>query len=296
MTSLRVRLRTGPAVAHYPRGATLGPRVQVAFELVWMLTGEATWRHTPDGGDPTTAPGLVLHPGNLLLSRPGIGEHFAWDTGRPCVHAYLSFTVDGVDGWGPPERWPLLRDHAAVEPLAGLCRYLVRLGGTDSAAARGRVADVVGWALDLFVNGPATDDPDAALPDHVARLVDALVAAWRDGPTRPLGLAELAAAARVSPGHLARIFRERFGVGPVAAVELVRLARAAVLLQRSNLRVGEVAAACGFVNPFHFSRRFHAAYDVSPRAYRAGRAADPLDPVRRAGLLPLAQRALGEDI
>lgn len=210
MTSPTVRLRNGPAVAHYPPGATLGPRVLPCYEFVWMLTGRASWRHTLGAGDP-------------------------------------------------------------------------------------RVLDVLGLALDLFVRGPAPEDGDSALPEHLLRLVDQLRVVWRGDRTRALALPELAVAAGVSPGHLSRLFRQRSPVGPVAAVELVRLARAAILLQRSNLSIGAISEACGFVNPFHFSRRFRAVYATAPRTYRMSRHSDPLDPLRAANLLALARPLLAED-
>lgn len=274
MTSVRVR--NGPAVAQYPPGATLGPRVLPCFELVWMLSGRATWQCADR--DPVT-----LRPGLLLLSRPDLTEHYLWDPDNTCAHAYVTFYLDGVRDY---DGWPVTRE--LTDPLAGLCRYVLWLGTVNPA----RTAEVLGWLVDLFVNGPLGDEGREAIPEHVLRLVEHLRAAWRDGPARPFSLGELATAARVSPGHLARIFRQRFGVGPIAAVELIRLARAATLLQRSDLTVGAIAEACGFVNPFHFSRRFRAAYGVAPREYRTGPARDPLDPVRRAGLAAVAQRLL----
>jgi AraC family transcriptional regulator len=282
--SVRVRVRNGPAVAHYPPGATLGPRVLPCFEFVWMLHGEATWQHTRGDQEPTNVP---LRPGLLLLSRPDLREHYAWDPDHACAHAYVSFYAEHA---GDHRGWPTTRELS--EPLAALCRYLLWLSSADSAAAPARTVDVLGWLLDLFVNGPLGDEGDAALPEHVLRLGDHLRAAWRAGPARPSSLDEMAAAAQVSPGHLARLFRQRFGTGPVAAVELIRLARAATLLQRSSLTVGAVAEACGFANPFHFSRRFRTAYGVPPRVYRTSLAPDPLDPVRRAGLVPLARQLL----
>ncbi|GAA1863288.1 helix-turn-helix transcriptional regulator [Asanoa iriomotensis] len=274
-TGIGVRVRNGPAVAHYPRGATLGPRVLPCFEFVWMLTGRATWRLT--GAEPHE-----LRPGQLLLTRPGFSEHYAWDTEQPCTHGYVTFYVDDLGPLGPPDTWPLIRP--ATDPLPALCRYLLRAGEP-------RTTQVLAWLLDLFVAGPLGADDDD-LSGHVSRVVDHVRAAWAAGVARPLDLDELATAARVSPGHLARLFRERYGRGPVGAVELIRLAHAAVLLERSNLTVAAVSDACGFVNPFHFSRRFRNAYGAAPRDYRTGRPSDPLDPVRRAGLLPLARRLL----
>ena len=293
-TAVAVRVRNGPAVAQYPPGAALGPRVLPCFEFVWMLTGRASWQYSLEDTEPET---VALQPGVLALSRPGFREHYVWDPDHACAHGYVSFYVDESGPLGSPDSWPAVRELS--DPLAALCRYLVWLSGTDSPAAPARTLDVLGWLLDLYVNGPVADEEDDAVPEHIVRLIDHLRVTWHDGPadrgTRPLSLDEMAAAARVSPGHLARIFRQRFGTGPVAAVELIRLAHAAILLQRSNLTVGAIAGVCGFVNPFHFSRRFRTAYGLSPRAYRMSRPLDPLEPVRRAGLLPLARRLLVED-
>ncbi|GAA3774177.1 hypothetical protein GCM10022225_72380 [Plantactinospora mayteni] len=298
MTSLpvRVRIRNGPAVAHYPPGATLGPRVLPCFEFVWMLAGRASWQYSEAGGDPSATREHTLAPGKLLLSRPGLRERYAWDPDQPCVHAYVTFYLDESGPLGTPTRWPLIRPLSAADPLPALCRYLLWLGGTDVDGAPARTPEVLGWLLELFVNGPVADAADAALPEHLVRLADHLRATWRGGPALALRLDEMASAARVSPGHLARIFRQEFGLGPVGAVELIRLARAAILLERSNLSVGAISEACGFVNPFHFSRRFRSAYGTAPRGYRTSRPLDPLDPVRRAGLLALAQRLLVEDL
>jgi AraC-like DNA-binding protein len=252
-----------------------------------MLTGQAWWQYDPGEGEPTSVP---LGSGQMLLSRPGFRERYVWDPDRACAHAYVSFYLDDVSALGEPDDWPLVRN--LTEPLTGLSRYLLWLSGTDSAAASARIPEVLGFLVDLFVNGPMPDEQDAVLSEHLLRLVDRLRAAWRGGVAQPLTLPELATAARVSPGHLARVFRQQFGTGPVAAVELIRLARAAIMLQRSNLAVGTISASCGFVNPFHFSRRFRTVYGVPPRTYRTSRPQDPLDPVRRAGLLPLARQLL----
>jgi AraC family transcriptional regulator len=289
----RVLIRIGPEIAHYPPGATFGPRTLRDFEFVWLLAGSARW----ECGDTHRQ----LRPGMLLLARPGMRDQFSWAADRASLHAFVHFRLASDAELGLPDSWPLTRTFTPADPIAALCRYALWLNRNPSTAGTARIADVVAWVLDLFVRGPMPAEHDSdhsgvGTPAHVARLADHIRRTWRAGASTALSLSEMAAAAGVSPGHLSRLFRAEYAIGPVAAVELVRLARSATLLQRSNLTVGEVATACGFVNPFHFSRRFRAIYGVPPRTYRTAHSVDdPYAPLLPAGLLPLAHRLLVED-
>ena len=132
--------------------------------------------------------------------------------------------------------------------------------------------------------------PATKLPPHLAAALGEVRRIWRVEGVRIVEVDELAVAAGVSGGHLFRVFRQQYGCGPAHALELVRLARAAVMLQRSNATLDEVAAECGFANAYHFSRRFRASYAVPPGSYRrTSPTPDPLGPVRAAALLPVAQ-------
>jgi transcriptional regulator GlxA family with amidase domain len=97
---------------------------------------------------------------------------------------------------------------------------------------------------------------------------------WDADGLVPVSRAELAAAADVSVAHLARLFRAEFGCGPSRGLELVRLARALVLLRGGSMTVREVGAAVGFADQYHFSHRFRASFGTSPSAYRAASAAE----------------------
>lgn len=286
--TLRTSVRHA-AVAQYPQGATYGPRLLRDYEFVWLLSGTARW----ECGDLD----LPLRPGTLLLVRPGMRDRFSWDAQRSSDHAYVHFGVVDPGALGDTEGWPLTRTFSPTDPMAALCRYLLWLAALPGQESESRANDLVAWLLDLFVAGPLPAGGEAdALPEHVDRVVEHVRGQWRSGASRALSLVELAAAAQVSSGHLSRVFRQQFGMGPVSAIELVRLARAATLLQRSNLTVGDISTSCGFANPFHFSRRFSRGYGVPPRTFRATQSgSDPLEPVARAGLFPLARRLLFED-
>lgn len=63
--------------------------------------------------------------------------------------------------------------------------------------------------------------------------------------SRELSLPELASAARLSPYHFLRVFKQAHSVTPCAFLRRQRLERAIALLDTTTLPVGEVAARVG---------------------------------------------------
>jgi AraC-like DNA-binding protein len=86
----------------------------------------------------------------------------------------------------------------------------------------------------------------------------------------PLSVKEIARALGISVSHLRARFRASCGVSLGRHLRRLRLERACGLLRLSQRRVSEVGEVCGFSSIYSFSRAFHAAYGVSPLAYRRG--------------------------
>jgi AraC-like DNA-binding protein len=278
------------SVVDYLAGSGFGPRRLVDYEFVWLLSGSAVW--TVHGGGPSGGPvpsPLTLRPGTLLLAPAGAVDSFTWDPHQPTRHAWAHFRVVDAAELPDPATWPLVRSMAAAPVLAATCSYLLELAALSSAEARQRSDQFLGLLLDLFVRGPL-EAPPPALPPLLTDTLQAVRQTWLADGVRLIAIDELVHAVNVSPAQLHRIFRQHLGCGPVRALELVRLSRAAVMLQRSNATLDQVAQAAGFANAYHLSRRFRSAYGVPPGDYRRHQAtADPLAPVRAAGLAPLAQ-------
>jgi AraC family transcriptional regulator len=286
---------TRPQVVDYPPGSSFGPRTLVDHEFVWLLGGSARWTTVDQVED--------LRPGQLMLLRPGMRDLFSWDRAAPTRHAFIHFSTTAGLGSGPAgepetresrEAWPLLRRiGGADDPLEPLCEYLLWLAAGDWDDTRPRATATLGFLLATYVGGPLPGSGAAPLPPAVEAVAERLRAVWADGIARPLTLADVAAAASLSTVQVTRIFRAAFGIGPVGAVELLRLARAEPLLLRSNLTIAEIGRLCGFPDPYHFSRRFRAAYGVAPRVFRrdGGVATAPL---ATGGLLHLQRLVQGE--
>jgi transcriptional regulator GlxA family with amidase domain len=88
------------------------------------------------------------------------------------------------------------------------------------------------------------------------------------GCAGPLRLADLAAAARLSPAHFSEVFTRLIGMPPMRFLRRHRVRRAQSLLRLTDRRVSDIAAAVGYPDPYHFSRAFRAETGTSPSAYR----------------------------
>ena len=109
----------------------------------------------------------------------------------------------------------------------------------------------------------------------------------------PLTLDELAKHASISRRQLERLFRRYLGCSPMRYYLDLRLARARQLLLQTEMPITDIAIACGFVSPPHFTKCYHDRYGRSPRDERRFRR-QRLMGMEEAGLLPRTD-LLGSD-
>lgn len=74
--------------------------------------------------------------------------------------------------------------------------------------------------------------------------------------------------ARTSPGHLARLFRERHGTSFSSYLRELRMHKAADMLRRTGLPVHRVARAVGYEDGSRFAQHFRKRYGLTPRQFR----------------------------
>jgi transcriptional regulator GlxA family with amidase domain len=93
--------------------------------------------------------------------------------------------------------------------------------------------------------------------------------AWIVGhPAEDLSVSALANRAFMSERNFARAFRREVGMTPAAYVEAVRVDRARMLLETSDMPVETVARECGFGTVETMRRAFARRVSVSPSDYR----------------------------
>jgi AraC family transcriptional regulator len=83
-----------------------------------------------------------------------------------------------------------------------------------------------------------------------------------------LSLDEMAQSVGLSTAHFARMFRKSTGETPHQFVTRQRVERAKAMLRAPDMRVLDVAVACGFKTQQHFAQVFRYVCRVSPTEYR----------------------------
>src|SRR6202023_3162799 len=83
-----------------------------------------------------------------------------------------------------------------------------------------------------------------------------------------LSLDEMAQSVGLSTAHFARMFRKSTGETPHQFVLRQRVERAKAMLRVPDVRVLDVAVACGFTTQQHFAQVFRDACGISPTGYR----------------------------
>ncbi len=152
--------------------------------------------------------------------------------------------------------------------IVRLCRQLVASPWNDADQLL-RANEITHEALSELLRSQSITRRDLRLRGGLAppvrrRLADFIEARLAE----PITLGLLAQVACLSEFHLARMFRESFGMPPSAWIAQRRIERARVLLKTTALPLQQVADACGYADLSHFSHRMRAALGTPPGRYR----------------------------
>lgn len=140
-----------------------------------------------------------------------------------------------------------------------------RVAMARSTAARELALCALEEVVLLAATGARRPEPQPGVDPRVRRAQELMAA----DPGAPHTVRSLAESVALSPSRFAHLFTRQLGQSPMRALREARLWHAARLLEDTDLSVERVAAATGFVSPFHFSRVFHERHGMPPGAYRA---------------------------
>jgi AraC-like DNA-binding protein len=150
--------------------------------------------------------------------------------------------------------------------LSAILRDVTRLDEISERTLHESIVSLIDHALDdeMETRGMATQSHRSLRLSRVqAYMLERLA-------DHSLTIERIAAAFGVSRRSLYNVFAP-VGVTPHAFIQNARLDRACELLERPSWRnapMTRIATQCGFADPAHFSRAFHAKHGTHPTAWR----------------------------
>lgn len=108
-----------------------------------------------------------------------------------------------------------------------------------------------------------------ANPREKRAKLESLIETIHDQPGKWWTVSEMAEFCNVSAPQLRREFRGHTGMSPKTYLDQFKMRKAIELLSDERSSVTEVAEKLGYLDPFHFSRRFKRVTGFSPTNYRA---------------------------
>lgn len=220
---------------------------------------------------------LLRHAGYVVgrsLLLPAGSEMWGWAIGevdflRLELHPdALRAAGEEAGRGGPAEFRPQVqRDDPVLWHLACVLRADLAMGCPGGQVLRDGVQGLIAHHLAALrtAGSPYPDPAPGPLPPARLRAVREFV---RANLHRELRLAEIAGAAGMSAFHFARAFRATIGVPPYRYVLEERLVAARMLLEATDLPIGEVARLSGFQTLSGFGGSFRQRWGVPPSRYR----------------------------
>jgi transcriptional regulator GlxA family with amidase domain len=213
--------------------------------------------------------------------------------GAVCTGAYVLAKAGLLDGKRCTIHWENQAAFAEDFPEVELSKLLyvvddgvfTSAGGTSAAdmmlhlISEHHGPDLASLVADTLVHTPVRTEADEqrlSVPARIGvrhpKLVQ-IIQTMERSTEEPVSPSDLARAVNMSTRQLERLFRRYLNRSPKRYYMELRLEKARNLLLQTDMSVINVALACGFASPSHFSKCYRSHYNTTPYRERGSHAA-----------------------
>lgn len=259
-------IRTAPDEAGPERieaffgGHAYDPHRHDTYAIGYTLSGVQSFDYRGAKRDSTPGDLIVLHPDEVHDGRAGMAGGFRYRMAY-VEPGLIMQALAGRASAAPFAGDAVCRDGRLMRALIGL------LGDLDHALEpleRDQAVGELGEAL-LALDSSCVRRRSETLAERACVLARDFLA---DSLDEAVDSQRLEAVTGLDRYALARHFRRRYGTSPHHYLVMRRLERARGLIRRGE-GLADAAAASGFADQAHMTRRFRQAYGLSPGRWRA---------------------------
>lgn len=134
--------------------------------------------------------------------------------------------------------------------------------------------EIAGEVAEQIIHSPIREQREGQRPSRAARIgmrhprLAGILAAMEASIEDPVSPSRLASEAGLSTRQLERLFRRYIGRSPKRYFLELRLKKARSYLLQTDMPVVDVAVACGFTTPSHFSKCYRGFFGTTPHKER----------------------------
>ena len=227
---------------------------------------------------------------NWLRREARKGTHI----GGICTATYTLAKAGLLDGKRATIHWENLDSFEEEFPEVDLQKTVFTMDGNRFTAAGGvspidlmlsiiskdLSQDAANWVADQMIYNSARTEKDGqrlSIPTRIGvrhpKLAN-VIKMMEDNIEEPVSPSILARDVGMSTRQLERLFRRYLDRSPKRYYMELRLQKARNLLMQTDMSVINVALACGFASPSHFSKCYRAQYDTTPYRERGTQASE----------------------
>lgn len=204
--------------------------------------------------------------------------------GGLCTASYTLAAAGLLQGKKCTIHWENYDSFEEEFPDVNLVRSVFTMDGNRFSSAGGMASvdlmlkiisddhgqDLTNWAADQMIyNSMRTehDEPRLSIPTRIGvrhPKLSKVIQMMEQNIEEPISPSTLASDVGMSTRQLERLFRRYLDRSPKRYYMELRLQKARNLLMQTDMSVINVALACGFASPSHFSKCYRAQYETTP--------------------------------
>ncbi len=209
----------------------------------------------------------------ILTQWPGIPLRFGPET------SWEELSIDYAAGLMPRlQRWKIASKRRPIWPMAApfeTRQYLNLLYPLLAGPAEFGQADRLDSLCLHIITDTMLRQAAGAQPDKIDAAIQAIEKSLANNVAHQPDFASLASAHGLAYSTFRRVWSRIFALPPAQYVQHIKIKEACRLLRETDLTITAIAARLNFCDSYYFSKQFHRATGVPPRAFRRQNPAAP---------------------